>query len=58
MCVNMRKNRKSLKSAEFQRLYNALWESCTKPKSKVSATFLRETTRTPNLKEQKGEINE
>jgi hypothetical protein len=54
----MRKNRKSLKSAEFQKLYNALWESCTKPKSKVSATFLRETTRIPNQKEQEGEKNE
>ena len=54
----MRKSKKSLSSADFQRLYMALWESCTKPKSKVSATFLRETTRIPNQKEQKGEKND
>jgi hypothetical protein len=47
----MTKPNKSLKSVEFRKLYEALWESCTKLKSKVSATFLRETTRIPNKRE-------
>jgi hypothetical protein len=52
----MRKSKKNLNSADFQRLYSTLWESSTKTESKVSATFLRETTRIPNLKTKEGKI--
>jgi hypothetical protein len=53
----MNKHKKNLKSPEFQRLYEILYEKGENlRKGSVSSVFVRETTRIPSKQEKEAKI--